>query len=185
MPLVPYADIDALPEKAREAFERLPRKLNIFRMWANAPETFRAGLRLGGVILSKQKLAPDLRELVILMAAKLTGGEYEWVQHVPIAESCGCTREQIAAVERGDVRADCFDARQSALLVFTKDVIENAKAAEENVRAAGKHFTPQELVETILTAGFYMTLARLTETMRVETEPPAGADVIRSLGENS
>lgn len=186
MPLVPYADIDTLPEKAREAYERLPRKLNIFRMWANAPETFRAGLRLGGVILSKQKLSSDLRELVILLAAKLTaGGEYEWVQHVPIAEGCGCTREQISAVERGDVRAACFDTRQSALLEFAKDVIENAKASEETVRAAAKHFSPQELVETILTAGFYMTLARLTETMRVDVDPPAGSEVIRSLGENS
>lgn len=185
MPLVPYADIDALPEKARETFERLPHKLNIFRMRANAPETFRAGLRLGGVILSKQKLAPDLRELVILMAVKLTGGEYEWVQHVPIALACGCTREQIAAVETGDVRAGCFDARQAALLVFAEDVVENAKAVEENVREAANHFSPQELVETILTAGFYMTLARLTETMRVEIDPPAGAEVIRSLGENA
>jgi alkylhydroperoxidase family enzyme len=185
MTLIPYADIEALPEKAREAYDRLPRKLNIFRMWANAPETFRAGLRLGGVILSKQKLAPDLRELVILLSVRLTGGEYEWVQHVPIADRCGCTCEQIAAVERGDVRAACFDMRQSALLIFAKDVIENAKAAEENVRAAAKHFSPQELVETILTAGFYMTLARLTETMRVELDPPAGADAILSLGKSS
>jgi alkylhydroperoxidase family enzyme len=187
MPLIPYADIDALPEKAREAYDRLPRKLNIFRMWANAPETFRAGLRLGGVILSKQKLAPDLRELIILLATKLTaGGEYEWVQHVPIATAAGCTPEQIAAIERGDVRATCFDARQTALLVFAKDVIENAKGAEENVRAAAEHFSPQELVETILTAGFYMTLARMTETMRVDIDPPAGGEVIiRSLGENS
>ena len=186
MPLIPYADIDKLPEKAREAYERLPRKLNIFRMWANAPETFRAGLRLGGVILSKQKLAPDLRELVILLAAKLTaGGEYEWVQHVPIAEGAGCKREQIAAIERGEMCADCFDVRQSALLVFAKDVIENAKASEDNVRQAAKHFSPQELVETILTAGFYMTLARMTETMRVDVDPPAGSEVIRSLGDNS
>ena len=185
MPLVPYADVEALPQKAREAYERLPRKLNIFRMWANAPETFRAGLRLGGVILSKQKIAPDLRELVILLAANLTGGEYEWVQHVPIAESCGCTREQITAVERGDMSAACFDPRQSALLVFAKDVIENAKASEENVRKAAEHFSPQELVETILTAGFYMTLARLTETMRVDVDPPAGSEVVLSLGKNS
>lgn len=81
--------------------------------------------------------------------------------------------------------AACFDARQSALLVFVQDVIENAKASEENVREAAKHFSAQELVETILTAGFYMTLARLTETMRVEVDPPAGSEVVRGLGDNS
>jgi len=57
MPLIPYADTAALPEKAREVFDKLPRKLNIFRMWANAPDCFRQGLRFGGAILGRQKLA--------------------------------------------------------------------------------------------------------------------------------
>jgi hypothetical protein len=30
-----------------------------------------------------------------------------------------------------------------------------------------------------------MTLARLTETMRVDVDPPAGSEVILSLGKNS
>ncbi len=58
MPLIPYADTAALPEKAKEAFDGLPRKLNIFRMWANAPACFVSGMRFGGNILSRQKLAP-------------------------------------------------------------------------------------------------------------------------------
>ena len=71
MPLIPYADIEALPDDAREAFDRLPKKLNIFRMWANAPRIcFRPGLRFGGAILGRQKLGADLRELVILLVAQ-------------------------------------------------------------------------------------------------------------------
>ena len=101
MPLIPYADTAALPEKAKEAFDRLPRKLNIFRMWANAPACFVSGLRFGGNILARQKLGADLRELVILTVARVEGGTYEWVQHVPIAEAAGCRKDQIAALEAG------------------------------------------------------------------------------------
>ena len=94
MPLIPFADTNALPEKAKEAYDRLPRKLNIFRMWANAPEMFVSGMRFGGNILARQKLNAALRELVILLVARLEGGTYEWVQHVPIAEGVGCRKDQ-------------------------------------------------------------------------------------------
>lgn len=181
MPVIPYADIAALPEDAREAFENLPKKLNIFRMWANAPACFRQGLRFGGAILSRQKLGADLRELVILLVAKIEGGTYEWVQHVPIAEACGCRKEQIDALEKGDFAAASFDAREKALLALAEDVIRNVRASEENVKAAREHFSPQEIVEIIITCGFYMTMARLTETTRVEIDAPGGAAIVESL----
>jgi alkylhydroperoxidase family enzyme len=182
MPLIPYADTAALPEKAREAFEKLPRKLNIFRMWANAPACFVSGLRFGGNILSRQKLGADLRELVILTVARVEGGTYEWVQHVPIAENAGCRKEQIAALEAARFDAAVFDAREKACLALAVDVIRNVKASEANVKAAQAHFSPQEIVEIILTCGFYMTMARLTETARVEIDAPGGAAVVEELG---
>jgi len=181
MPLIPYADTAALPEKVREVFDKLPRKLNIFRMWANAPDCFRQGLRFGGAILGRQKLPGDLRELVILLVAKVEGGTYEWVQHVPIAEAAGCRKEQIDALERADLTATCFDAREKVLLRFADDVIRNVAASEENVQAASRHFSPQEIVEIILTCGFYMTMARLTETTRVDVDAPGGTAVLESL----
>lgn len=181
MPLIPYADTAALSGSAREAFDKLPKKLNIFRMWANAPACFRQGLRFGGAILGRQKLAANLREFVILLVAKVEGGTYEWVQHVPIAEAAGCRKEQIDALEKGDFAATCFDAREKVLLRFAEDVIRNVAATEENVQAAAEHFTPQEVVEIILTCGFYMTMARLTETTRVDVDGPGGTAVLDSL----
>jgi alkylhydroperoxidase family enzyme len=182
MPLIPFADTDALPPKAKEAYDRQPRKLNIFRMWANAPDCFVSGLRFGGNILARQKLNPALRELVILLVARLEGGTYEWVQHVPIAENAGCRKDQIAALEAGHFDAACFDAREKTLLRFSRDVIRNVKASEENVRAMQTHFSPQEIVEVILTCGFYMTMARLTETTRTDIDPPAGVSLVDDLG---
>ena len=185
MPLIPYADTAALPEDIREAYEKLPRKLNIFRMWANAPSCFKHGMRFGGAILSRQKLAANLRELVILQVAKIERGAYEWVQHVPIAEACGCTKAQIAALETGAFAAPCFDAREQALLALSEDVIRNVAAGEANVARAKGHFSPQEIVEIILTCGFYMTMARLTETLRVEIDAPGGVAVVQALADST
>ncbi|HEV2563349.1 MAG TPA: carboxymuconolactone decarboxylase family protein [Rhizomicrobium sp.] len=181
MPLIPFADLDTAPEDVREVFEKLPRKLNIFRMWANASTLFKPGMRFGGAILSRQKLDPALRELVILLVAKLEGGEYEWVQHVPIGLAVGCRQEQIAALEAGRFDDASFDAREKVLLRFSKEVIEDVRASENAVEEAAAHFSPQEIVEIILTCGFYMTMARLTETTRTDIDPPSGTAITDNL----
>lgn len=182
MALLPFANPDTLPQKAKDAFDRLPRKLNIFRMWANAPECFVSGLRFGGNILARQKLRPALRELAILLVARLEGGGYEWVQHVPIAEEVGCRKEQIDALEHGRLDDPAFDARERILLRFAREVVRDVKASEDAVHAMLQHFSAQEIVEVILTCGFYMTMARLTETTRTEIDAPGGMAVLNELG---
>lgn len=185
MPLIPYADTNALPEKAKEAFDRLPRKLNIFRMWANAPECFTSGLRFGGNILGRQKLDAALRELVILLVARMEHGEYEWVQHVPIALHAGCRKEQIAALEASRINGAEFSPKEKALLKLSEEIIRDVRASEGAVAEAAKFFSPQEIVEIILTCGFYMTMARLTETTRVDIDAPGGAAVLEGITRQS
>ncbi|MBV9989788.1 MAG: carboxymuconolactone decarboxylase family protein [Alphaproteobacteria bacterium] len=177
MPLIPYADTDALPDAARQAFDALPRKLNIFRMWANAATLFVPGMGFGGAILSKEMLGKDLRELIILAVARLEGGIYEWVQHVPIGKRAGCSDAQIAALEALAFDDAAFDGRARAMLELVREVVRNVKAGEATVEEAKRHFSPQEIVEIILTAGFYMTMARMTETTRVEVDAPEGVAV--------
>jgi len=177
MPLIPYADPATLPDDAREAFEGLPRKLNIFRMWSNAATCFRPGMRFGNAILTRQKLPADLRELIIMTVARLEGGLYEWVQHVPIADRAGCTLDQIVAIEALRFDDEAFDARTRAMLKLVREVVRQVRAGEETVALAGAHFSAQEIVEIILTAGFYMTMARMTETTRVDIDPPPGVAI--------
>ena len=84
-----------------------------------------------------------------------------------------------AAARRFDDPA--FNAKEKALVAFAKEVIEDVKASEEALAEAQKHFDSKEIVEIILTCGFYMTMARLTETTRTDIDPPAGGKVIESL----
>ena len=71
MARIPYVESESAPPHVREALEAFPVKLNIFKIMAHAESNFRPLLRLGGTILSKQKLSGKLRELAILQVAKL------------------------------------------------------------------------------------------------------------------
>ncbi len=181
MPLIPYPDTDSLCEEARKTFDGLPVKLNIFRMMTNAETCVRAQLRLGSRILGRQKLSDAMRELAILAVAKIESGEYEWIQHVPIAISVGVAQPQIDAIATGYFTAACFNPAERALLRLTEQIVNKVRADEDVVREAAKFFSPREIVELILAIGFYMTMARLTETTRTDLDPSAGTAVIDTV----
>jgi alkylhydroperoxidase family enzyme len=181
MSLVPYPDIASLPEEVRAAIAQAPVQLNIFKMMVNAETCFIPLTRLGGTILSRQKLDARLRELVILRVAQIEGGEYEWIQHVPIAISVGATQAQVDAIERNTIDAPCFNDVERVVLRFTEEVVNRVKADETTVRELMKFLSAREIVELIIAIGFYMMAARITETTRTDLDPPAGTKVIDSL----
>lgn len=78
MARLPLIDPDTTGGDIRAAFDRMPVKLNIFRMMAHAEANAIPLMRLGNSILHKQKLSAVNRELLILQAAQLEGGAYEW-----------------------------------------------------------------------------------------------------------
>lgn len=181
MARLPYVDPATAPEAVRAVLERLPVKLNVFRMMAHAETNFRPLVLLGTSILSQQKLSPKLRELAILRVATLSNARYEWTQHVPIAEATGATRAQIEALERGEAPAACFDETERALLAFTTEVVRDVRASEATFAAACVRLSPQEIVELLLTIGYYMLIARLLETTAVDLDPPAGAEILKAM----
>ncbi|HVM96776.1 MAG TPA: carboxymuconolactone decarboxylase family protein [Candidatus Acidoferrales bacterium] len=181
MARLPYVDPATAPEQVRDALERLPLKLNIFRMMAHAETNFRPLLRLGSSILGQQKLSGKLRELAILRVAKLSPARYEWVQHVPIAKATGATDQQIEALDRDDVQSSCFDAVEKLVLRFSTEVVRDVRASDATFAEMLKHFSSQEIVELILAIGFYMTMARLMETTGIDLEPAGGTKIIDGL----
>jgi alkylhydroperoxidase family enzyme len=181
VPRIPYPDLDKAAPEVREMLGRLPAPANIFNMMAHAQTCLKPVMKLGGTLLGKLELDPKLRELCLLRAVRLEGGDYEWVQHVPIARDLGATEAQIAALENDDDEAACFDAREKAALRFTREVVVDVRASEATVAEARKHLSDRELVELILMTGFYIMLARLTETLGIETEAPMGSALVRNI----
>jgi alkylhydroperoxidase family enzyme len=181
MPLIPYANLDQLSSDAKATYDRLSVRLNIMKMLVNAETCFGPLLQFGGALLTKQELDPALREIVILQVAHIEGGEYEWLQHVPIGIALGVTREQIDAIESNRFDLDCFSDRERATMKLVEEVVNKVRGSEESVRNAARFLSPREMVEVILTIGNYMMMARLTETMRVEVDLPAGVKALEAI----
>ena len=181
MARIPYPDLAKASPEVRDMLGRLPAPANIFNMMAHAETCLKPVMKLGGTLLGKLQLDPKLRELCLLHAVKLEGGEYEWLQHVPIALDLGATQAQIDALAKGDDASPCFDPRETAALVLTREAVVNVRASEAAVANARRHLSDREVVELVLMSGFYIMLARLTETLGVENDPPIGSALIRGI----
>jgi AhpD family alkylhydroperoxidase len=179
MARIPYVDPATASPPVREALEALP-PLNIFRLMAHAETAFRPALRLGGAILGQGELDAKLRELAILRVAERTQARYEWVQHAQIALAVGATDEQVAALERGDITAGCFDATEQLVLQFATEVIDDVGASEATFTTAAEQFSHRELMELVVSIGYYMLIARVMRTFDIDLDEPLGADVLRS-----
>jgi alkylhydroperoxidase family enzyme len=174
MARLPYVDPERASDEIRRTFEEVPFKLNIIRMAAHAETSIRPLLRLGQAILTAQELDPVTRELAILLVARLSSAEYEWVQHEALARGIGVPDEQIDALRRGDVEAGVFDERQRTVLRFTAEVVREGDAGDEAFAALAAHLSPREVVELTLAIGYYMMLARLMNVTRLDLDAPAG-----------
>lgn len=181
MARLPYVDPETAPQEVRDTLAQMPLMLNVFKMMAHASSGFRPLVRLGSVILGRQKLDGKLRELAILRVAQLSPARYEWVQHVPIAKALGASNAQIEAIERDDIAAACFSPVEQVVLKFTTEVVRDVRASDATLAAAQQHFSSEEIVELIIAVGYYMTIARLLETTGVDLEPDAGTRVLDSV----
>jgi alkylhydroperoxidase family enzyme len=177
MARLPLIDPDTTSGDARAAFDRMPVKLNVFKMLAHAETGFIPAMRFANAILHKQKLGHVHRELLILQVAQRERAAYEWRQHVPIALGLGVTQRQIDCVEQGKYDDDAFDDAERALLAFGTEVIGNVRVSDAVFAAMRPHFSDQEIVEAILAIGVYMMIARLTEATETDLDPAAGMTV--------
>ena len=181
MARIPYPDLAKAGPEVRDMLARLPAPANIFNMLAHAETCVKPVMKLGGTLLGKLRLEPKLRELCLLHAVKLEGGEYEWAQHVPIALDLGCTQDQIDALAESDDAAACFTGREKAALQFTRAVVLDAAGSQAQLTAVQADLSEREIVELIVMAGFYAMLARLTEALGVEIDPPLGSALVRGI----
>lgn len=175
MARLPYLEPESAPPAVRELFDRLPAKLNVFKLMAHAEPLFRPLLALGTAILAQEELPPRMRELAILRVARLAAAEYEWVQHVPMARAAGVGEPQVEALRRGEIDPVCFDPVERLVLRFVTEVVRDGGAAAPTLAALAQHFAPRAIVELVLTVGFYTMLAQLMATAAIDLDPPVGA----------
>lgn len=154
--------------------------MGVFRAIAHADGNILPIMRLGRAILTRQALDPRRRELVILLAMAIVGGEYEWVQHVEILLGVGGSDAEIVALAARDDEAGCFDEADRALLAFARQSVEATRIDDAVFDAARAHFSQRELVEAVVAASYYTMLAKVTEGFAVPLDPVQGMRVLEA-----
>jgi alkylhydroperoxidase family enzyme len=177
MARIPYANSDQCEELIRAI--RLPEDTapnNAVRILAHAPAIGGSVLRLIHTILAKADLDFCLRELAILRVAWRCEAQYAWVQHVAIARSIGVSDEQISALEGSDVMNGPFSWREQIRLAFTDEVLDGPAVSDFTFARAREEFSIRELVELLLTIGYFRMIGPLLTTLEVDPEAPRSTE---------
>ncbi len=177
MARIAYPDPASQSAEVRDRLARIG-SLNVTTMMSHAENLMLAYSRMGTSLLLKGVLDPVLREAVILRIGQLCRSDYEWHQHVSVARAVGMPESTLQAIENGDYAA--LEPRQQLALKVAEEIYRDNAASEATMAEAAAQFSPAELVELCMVAGYYMMTAGFLRSMAIEIEdtPPLGESMV-------
>ncbi|SHK08931.1 4-carboxymuconolactone decarboxylase [Pseudonocardia thermophila] len=114
-------------------------------------------------------------ELAVLLVARHRDQGFEWAHHEPLARAAGLPDEVIAAIAADERPTGLTDAEVAAYDLVTEALRGNDVAQRTYERAVAQ-FGERGVVELVVTAGYYTTLAMVMNLAR--TPVPPGAPVL-------
>ena len=116
----------------------------------------------------KRHLDPLLRELGQTRAGWSTGSQFVYSQHCKSCRGLGMPEEKIAAIHAWQV-ADCFDAKERALLAYTDYLVDqHGRVPDAVFDALHQHFSDEEILEFTYITSLYFMHAVMTKALRLE-----------------
>ena len=152
----------------RQRFDNMPMD-NIFRTLAHHPKLLKRWLVFGNHILSKSSLPPRDRELAILRVGWLCQAEYEWGQHVLIAEKVGLSSDEIQRITTGP-DAPGWSERDRAILTAVDELHRDAFIGDDTWLKLGTEFDTQQLMDLIFTVGQYNLVSMALNSLGVQLD---------------
>ena len=146
---VPYVADD--PVFARVAAMGRP-VLNLYRVLANQPAALEAFLGMSAYVRGGSSLDPKLREAVILTVARELGSDYEVAHH-----SVG-------------VALDSLDERGRCAIDYARSAARTRTCDDATFEKLKEHFSTAEIVDLVVTVGWYHLCAVILGSLEVELE---------------
>ncbi|WP_439578206.1 carboxymuconolactone decarboxylase family protein [Elioraea sp.] len=172
MALIPIPD---QPEDAetKAVFERIAASRgwvsNAMRALSAAPEGLRVFSAVGHYARYGTALTELQRELAILIVARSV--PYAWAHHVPLGLQAGLMQGQIDAIGRGTTPHGLQPADR-ALCDYVFAFLAGKGIAPETATALNRQFSPRQVTDISLIAGYYLALGTMLLAFDVEIEPP-------------
>jgi alkylhydroperoxidase family enzyme len=144
--------------------------LLLFRTLHRAPELASRMRVLGAGLLAHGRLPARDREIVIARACARAGCEYEWGVHAAaFGEAVGLSREQMRATVSG--AAEPWSPRERLLMSAVDELHDSARMSRETWDALTGHYDEAQLLELLVLAGWYRTIAQLINSLEIDLEP--------------
>jgi alkylhydroperoxidase family enzyme len=125
-----------------------------------------------GILGSRATVPAPLREVMIHRTCALTGAEYEWGVHaVAFGTPLGLSDEQLRSTVHGSSRDACWDRRESLVFALADQLHATNVIADQLWENLADEFDQQQIIELIVTAGWYHVIAYLCNGLRLEHEP--------------
>ena len=168
----PFApELDAMLKKWMPPGSAVP-PLALFRTLAVHPELSSRMRPLGAALLGHGLLTPRERELVIQRTCARAGAEYEWGVHaVAFGRAVGLDDAQQAATVRGRADDPTWSPREQLLLALADELDASATVSAALWTRLAAEWTPPQLLELLVLAGWYRLLSYVINAIGIELEP--------------
>ena len=149
--------------------ESRPKGLNVLGTFANHPELARAYHSFNGHVLFGTTLTVRDREILVLRVAAVRQAEYEWAQHVVLADDAGITADEIERIAEGP-GADDWSPFDAALLAAVDELLAEARITDATWATLAAELDVQQLMDVVFTVGAYDLLAMAFRSFGVELD---------------
>ena len=145
--------------------------LKLFRTLAVHEQIASRMRPLGSGLLAHPTIDPREREIVIHRMSARLGAEYEWGVHaVAFGRPLGLSDEQLAATVHGEADDPAWSERDALLVSLVDELNATATVSDELWARLAAEWTPSQLVELLVLAGWYRLIAQVINAARVEHE---------------
>jgi 4-carboxymuconolactone decarboxylase len=142
-----------------------------FNVMLRSPVMGDLAQELGAQVRFSSTLAPPLREMAILIAARHWTGQYEWQAHKALALEAGLDPAIVAAIAVGE-RPRSMQPNEAALHRFCSELLATKHVGDDTFAAAKAAFGEQGVTELMFTLGYYSMVSMM---LNVDEHPlPAG-----------
>jgi 4-carboxymuconolactone decarboxylase len=104
-----------------------------------------------------------------LRIAKLTGSDYEWVQHIAIALECGVTGKQADDLAHWR-KSKNFSDEERAVLQYVDEMTVNVKVSDGTFYTLQKYLSEENVVDLTLSVGYWGMVARVLVALQVDID---------------
>lgn len=141
-------------------------------VWLRNPEVAGRLMDLGDYVrFGNNSLSPPLRELAILLTARMWSADFEWWAHKPLALKAGQSSNVVDSLERGQRPEHMSDA-EAAVYDFMTELYLKKRVSDETFLRAKNALGSEGIVDLIATTGYYCIVSM---TLNVAEVGPASS----------